>query len=544
MIQLDLIAGPNQGASFNADERSFMIGRGRTNRIVLLDDKVSARHAQIESRAQDYILRDLNSTNGTFVNGLAITETPLKLGDEIRIGQSVLRVAAMRLGIPSYPGRISLTDTGPAAPVRLRLRPPDPLPVLEHARDQTTLPTLAEAYRNLLAMYKVSSIIHGDADLEKLLDDVLAQVFRSLRAERGVIMLLDDETGELVPTAFRSREPDPSQAELTLSRTILHEVVEKQEAILTSDATLDERFNPAASVMEQHIRSAMCSPLSVKGRVLGIVYVDCRSRAGSFKKADLELLSAIANEAGVAVENRMLRDANIKAQRLAAIGQTVANLSHYIKNILTCMTAGSDIVSDALAQGGLAAAQKGWGIVSRNERKISDLVLDMLNYSAERRPARRTCDLRDIIEDVLQTARPALDDANIQVVLQLDPNLPEAFVDPAGVQRCLFNLLTNAMDAVAGRDGAAITIATARDRQSAVIRVADNGPGIPSDIQARIFDVFFTTKGDRGTGLGLAVVRKIVHEHAGEVSVTSTPGQGAEFRILLPINPTHAPDAT
>jgi len=540
VIQLDVISGPNAGASFKVDEPSFIIGRGRTNRIILLDGKVSARHTQIDHRDDAYRLRDLNSTNGTFVNGRVVNEAALAKGDEIRVGQTVLQVAEISADTVSRPSSVSISDAGRMvpAPVHERVQRGAAPPVLEQPPEQSNMPTLIEAYRNLLAMYKVSGIIRNNADIDRLLREVLDEIFRNFRAERGLIMLIDDETGELVPRAFLSRSDDPGEADMSISRTIVDEVIEKQEAILTSDATLDERFNPAASIAQQHIRSAMCVPLSTRDQTLGIIYVDCRSDAVTFKKGDLELLTAIGNEAGVAVENRMLHEANLKAERLAAVGQTVAGLSHYIKNVLSCMEAGSEIVSRGLDDADIDSARKGWGIVGRNERKISELVLDMLNYSTERTPLRSPCDLNNVIEDLAESLGPVADAAGTRLTLELDRELPKVPVDPAAIHRCMLNLLTNALDAVEGRDDAHITASTGREGDAAVIRVADNGAGIPDDVMPKIFDVFVSTKGERGTGLGLAVVKKIINEHAGEISVTSEPGQGAEFKLVFPINPT------
>jgi len=539
VIQLDVISGPNAGASFKVDEPSFIIGRGRSNRIILLDGKVSARHAQIDHRDDAYRLRDLNSTNGTSVNGRVVNEAALAQGDEVRVGQTVLQVAEISADTVSRPSSVSISDAGRMgpAPVHERVQRGSAPPVLEQPPEQSNMPTLIEAYRNLLAMYKVSGIIRNNADIDRLLHEVLDEIFRNFRAERGLIMLIDDETGELVPRAFLSRSDDPGEAEMSISRTIVDEVIEKQEAILTSDATLDERFNPAASIAQQHIRSAMCVPLSTRDQTLGIIYVDCRSDAVTFKKGDLELLTAIGNEAGVAVENRMLHEVNLKAERLAAVGQTVAGLSHYIKNVLSCMEAGSEIVSRGLDDADIESARKGWGIVGRNERKISELVLDMLNYSTERTPLRSPCDLNNVIEDLAESLGPMADAAGTRLTLELDRELPKVLVDPSAIHRCMLNLLTNALDAVDGRDDAHITVSTGREGDAAVIRVADNGAGIPDDVMPRIFDVFVSTKGERGTGLGLAVVKKIINEHAGGISVTSEPGRGAEFKLVFPINP-------
>ena len=547
MIQLDVTAGPNEGASFEAEETSFIIGRGRTTRIILPDSKVSARHAEVACRERQYTIRDLNSTNGTFVNGRSVNEAFLQVGDEVRLGHTVLRVAAITLESAPQIANVSLSDADAIrpAPVHARVSPESRPAVLDQP-SSTSMPNLIEAYSNLLAMYKVSSLIKSNVDIVKLLDEVLAHVFRKFRAERGVVMVFDDETGELVPKASRIRveEGEEAEIEMAISRTIVNQVVEMQEAILTTDARVDDRFGPAESIVQQDIRSAMCAPLSTKNRVLGIIYVDCRSEAGTFNKADLELLTAIANEACMAVDNQRLQEANIKAERLAAVGQTVAGLSHYIKNVLSCMEAGADVVSRALHDEDLDSIRKGWGIVNRNERKISELVLDMLSYSTERTPARAACDLNNVIEDVLEIVRPAVQAAGARLELELDPELPTIEVDPRGMHRCVLNLLNNALDAVEGREDGAVTVSTRCEGEQVILGVADNGAGIPEDVRPKIFDVFVSTKGDGGTGLGLAVVKKIVHEHAGEISVTSEPGQGAEFRIILSARPSEPPAAS
>jgi signal transduction histidine kinase len=161
----------------------------------------------------------------------------------------------------------------------------------------------------------------------------------------------------------------------------------------------------------------------------------------------------------------------------------------------------------------------------------------MLNYSRERTPARVECDLNNVIEDVAESAANAAEAAGVELRLELDRELPLAHVDPTGIHRCLLNLISNAVDAAQGNDPAVVTACSERDGENAIIRVVDSGPGIPEDKVDRIFDIFFSTKGERGTGLGLAVVKKIVHEHAGEITVRNCPEGGAEFRISLALEP-------
>lgn len=539
MIELAVVAGPNTGESYRAAEESFIIGRARTNRVILLDKKVSGRHAEISLQGDKYVIRDLGSTNGTYVNGRAVRQAQIRPGDEVRVGQTVLKVVAIDLQEEEpQTGRVRISDADAYehVPVHARLSSERPPPILDEEGGQPSMQTVVEAYHNLFAMYEVASLLQSNIRGDRLLDEILGLIFRNLRAERGVVMLFDSETGELTPRAFRSR-PGVDESEVRISRTIVNEVVEKRQAVLTTDATVDERFSQSDSVFQQDIRSAMCAPLSTRDRVLGIIYVDCRSEAGSFKRSDLEQLTAMANEACVAVENQTLHEANLKAERLAAVGQTVAGLSHYIKNVLTCMQAGSDIVVTGLDKEQMESVRKGWNIVKRNERKIADLALNMLSYSTERTPARAPCNLNQVAEDVVADIKPIAEADGTALELGLDPDLPAGMFDPAGMHRCLLNLLNNALEAVRGKGDGRVVVATESGGDAISVRIADNGPGIPPDLQTKIFDVFVSTKGDAGTGLGLAVVRKIVHEHTGEISVRSDPNTGTEFTLRLPIEP-------
>jgi len=533
VIDLLIIGGSDKGASFRVEEPSFLVGRARTNRVVLRDPKASARHARIDRRGRRYVARDLSSTNGTFVNGRAVQEVELAEGDELRVGGTVFRVRGLAFAAARAAGRVRLSDA--AAPVAARIARDGAAAAPAEAVEEADLPALVAAYRNLLVMYRVSSVLRSTADLDVLLDEVLALVFDHIRAERGAALLIDDETGELVPRASRAKPGEPEE-EMAVSRTIVDEVMEKREAILTGDAILDERFGPADSVAEQRIRSAMCAPVSTRSRALGVLYVDCRSEAGRFTKADLELLTAIGNETGIAVENRLLHEANLEAERLAAVGRAVAGLSHYVKNVLTGLTAGSEIVDRALGRADVDAARKGWDIVRQNERRMSVLVLNMLSYSAERAAAREPCDVNRVVTQVAEELRPTADARGVRLGLDLATGLAPVPADPTGLHRCVLNLVVNALDAAEGREDARVRARTAQEANCVVIEVADNGPGVPEDARERVFDAFVTTKGERGTGLGLAVVKKIVTEHAGEVSVTSAPAGGAEFRLAWPMD--------
>jgi signal transduction histidine kinase len=162
----------------------------------------------------------------------------------------------------------------------------------------------------------------------------------------------------------------------------------------------------------------------------------------------------------------------------------------------------------------------------------------MLAYSKERKPDIQPCHINEVCKEAAELCHDRIKTKHGKLHLDLDPKLPRILADPQGIHRCLLNLLTNAIDAL-DEEGGEVKISTEKQGESEVlITVEDNGSGIPDEICQRIFDVFFSTKGSQGTGLGLAVTKKIIEEHGGSIEVQSKEEQGTKFSIQLPIGKT------
>jgi len=234
---------------------------------------------------------------------------------------------------------------------------------------------------------------------------------------------------------------------------------------------------------------------------------------------------------------KKLEDEMIEAERLAAVGQTVAGLAHSIKNILMGLEGGKYIVSLGLKQEDKKLVAQGWEMLERNFDKTTTLVKDFLDFAKGRRPRAVMVNPNRIAGEIVGLYRDVAAQAGIDLRADLDDAMPEVPLDPDGIHTCLTNLVSNAIDACnmsEGKKGAFVEIRTRREGQLIVIEVADNGGGIDYEIKKKIFTTFFTTKGGGGTGLGLLTTRKIVQEHGGRIVVKSRPGEGARFRIELP----------
>jgi signal transduction histidine kinase len=218
------------------------------------------------------------------------------------------------------------------------------------------------------------------------------------------------------------------------------------------------------------------------------------------------------------------------------MGQTIATLSHHIKNILQGIRGGSYLVDMGLENDDLAVVRKGWDIVNRNQNKISSLVMDMLSFSKEREPDLVPADLVAIVSDIVETVHQRADEQGTTLAWS-PPDLPRLLFDPEAMSRAILNVVTNALDAVEQREGGVVEIRVSSDPAAGVVRVAvaDNGPGMPPESLAEIFNIFVSTKGARGTGLGLTVSRKILREHGGDIRVTTTPGAGSTFVMEFPL---------
>jgi signal transduction histidine kinase len=321
--------------------------------------------------------------------------------------------------------------------------------------------------------------------------------------------------------------------------------MQHREGVLTSDASEDDRWDSAASILKMGVREAICVPMQGRYDMVGIIYIDTSTSpqkmlqqgiSNKFTEEHLKLMVAIGHQAALAVEDTSYYSAMVQAERLAAIGQTIATLSHHIKNILQGIRGGSYLIEEGLKSSEFDVVSKGWAIVDKNQDKISNLVMDMLSFSKEREPEMVPADINEVVTDVIELAQTRATDAGVTLQWVPDPHMPMLTFDPDAMHRAVLNVVANAVDACEEVEQGRVTVRTqfAADEHMLRILVEDNGAGIAPDDLTKIFSVFESRKGSRGTGLGLPVSQKIMHEHEGDIVVESTPGQGSRFCLSMP----------
>ena len=229
----------------------------------------------------------------------------------------------------------------------------------------------------------------------------------------------------------------------------------------------------------------------------------------------------------------------VDRKELITLGQSIALLSHGIKNILEGLQGGAYVVDQGFKDGDLELAQKGWGIVNKNIFDITDVVQNIL-YSSKNRPLKYETVLPgELMEDCVQLFREKAAAMNIQLEQQINPAVPEVRLDAASIRRMLHNLLWNALEAChqdkAKNEHTVIAKSDYSDENHFLFEVTDNGIGMDKSTRRSILEEFFSTKGSAGTGLGLAVVDKVVNKHGGRIEVESEPGKGSSFKTIFAI---------
>jgi signal transduction histidine kinase len=578
---LIVIKGVDEGKQFELTGSQIAAGRDSSNRVKLHDMEVSRRHAEFVRTADGYRLLDRDTLNGTFVNNQRIRDVLLQSGDQIQIGQTLLVYSAaggedawqppLRGDLAEHISLMTRQDLELPSAIIKSIGETEGSRILAHP-EQVEGPWLKNALANL--MYQATQAVSHILDLDQLLERILELIFRHLDADRGCIMLrnvpapssppiLGEDKGgaesvpaardsaEFLPKAVRWRDGINRQEKIPVSRTLIDYVLREKQGVLVSDVARDERFQAVQSIVRHGISEIICVPMKGRHETLGVLYLDSRTisrdplgapipggkPANKFSGDHLFLAGALAHQAALAVEETRYYQAMVQAERLAAVGQTIAALSHHIKNILQGLRSGGEILKMGIQDMDAVLLQQGWKNIEKNQGKIYDLVMDMLSYSKEREPSIESTDLNGVAREVIELMAPRAKELGVELTAQLDDVLPHCPADCEGIHRALLNIVANALDAVEDAPAPGVVVTTVRETEGEWVRfeVRDNGGGIPPEKLHDIFRPFVSTKGSRGTGLGLAVSRKVLREHGGDIVVQSQPGQGSTFILRLPL---------
>lgn len=243
---------------------------------------------------------------------------------------------------------------------------------------------------------------------------------------------------------------------------------------------------------------------------------------------------------------RLIAEKSELQNHLSSLGLMLGSISHALKGLLTGLDAGVYMVDGGLAKDNAEQLREGWEIVKQRVERIRRVVLDILFYSKKRELKRERMNAVALAEEVAGAVAGKLTETGILFMKDFDPDSGEFEVDPSYVQAALLNILENAIDAcLAGeiRRPPKVVFSLRRKKDCLEFDILDNGIGMDPATQEKLFTPFFSSKGDKGTGLGLFIANKIVEQHGGQITVSSSPGRGSLFRISLPRTLAAFPEA-
>jgi PAS domain S-box-containing protein len=402
-------------------------------------------------------------------------------------------------------------------------------------------------------LHEVGRSLVETLDIEQVLGAGVRNLARIVDAQDAYLWLASEDGAWLDMRAV-SRSDDDDRGRW--GRLPLHpadhnlgsRVFASREPLVIEDALEDPRVRPELRALTEG-RAFLALPLVVRDRAIGVVVIAETRGPRVFTPAEVERAAAIGNQLAVAAENARLyedlrrsyaqlgraQQALIQGERLAALGELSAVVAHEVRNPL-------GVIFNSLGSLRRLVHPRGdakmlFDIVEEEADRLNRIVGDLLDFARPSTPEVRPEHLDRVVEDAV-VAAIAQQNTRIELAREIDPGVPPVAVDARLVRQAVLNVAVNAVQAMPR--GGRITIRTRRDGDQALLEIEDTGPGIPDEVRERMFEPFFTTKAS-GTGLGLAVVKRIVEGHGGAVTVRSAPGVGTVFALRFPLGGPQGP---
>lgn len=506
------------------------IGRDLENMICLTDLETSRTHCQIVFENGTIFLIDLKSSNGTTVNGKMVARTPIKIGDHIQLGQTVMIVlAANNIPAPDVPqspiSRSKVASTLTPGPV-----------TSENKEDSDRF--VAVMKNNLQFMYN-ASLATTRKEVGPMLDDVLSLIFEWTDADRACILLRDGPRKPLQAKAVKHRDSTKKTEKLKVSRSILKYVDDRAEGVVSSDLRNGGSFGESPSVVASGISEVICVPICGRAYGLGLIYIDKLTETPgddiSFNEDHLKLLHTIAHQTAVAIENEEYYATILEKERMLAVGETAEKLSHRIKNILQSINGGSFLVDDGLKKADLSIVGKGWEIVKRNQERISRLVLEMMLINNDYEADKAEFCVVELLDHVIENQRASAKEFKVEIDYVCGIRPIEVMGDRRSLQDAVEYVIAEAVKNSRSVDDPKVSVHLESNLEiievfvkSAEAEVDDKTP--ESAYKSEIFSAakeFFP-------GLELSASQKILRGHGGNVEISNERSH-EDYRIWFPV---------
>jgi signal transduction histidine kinase len=401
--------------------------------------------------------------------------------------------------------------------------------------------------RQLTSLVDTAQMIISENNVDEILEQITVQTSRLMKTRVCSIFLLNDDATELILRACHGgAEPYRGKPNLRLEDSLLGNVVTRHKPVAVVDVGREKGYIQTDIARRERLVSMLGVPLIFADKTVGVlaVYTQQRHR---FSNDEIRLLTALADLSAVAIEKGRLlarvvdMEEKLRAsERLSALGLLAAEIAHEIRNPLTVMQMLFHALVESLQLD--ATSQRDAALISEKMRQMNRILDQVLSFARSSEPIKDSIHAQQLFDDVFLLTRHKLQQQGIDVRSTVPEDLPLLRADREQIEQVLLNLILNAADAMpeGGTLRLSAAVEEAEGESYLVLAVRDNGQGMTPEQVENLFAPFLTYK-DSGTGIGLAIVKKIMENHQGKVEVESRVDQGSKFKLLFPIPEPHAP---
>jgi signal transduction histidine kinase len=405
---------------------------------------------------------------------------------------------------------------------------------------------LRSCISRLESLIQIQERLFTSFDLRKHIALIVAETKKLTQARYSGVYLLRGNPPQLVLETPFPKHPPEEPITLPLDETSAVGWAARHDQIINLNSNLSHtgEAHPAGIPFNFNLdqrfgvrtKSFAAVPFRDSvGRMRGVLTV-ANSKKGFFSAQDVWFLSRFGFELAFALEKSRLVEEGISAVRLASIGDTVAGLAHCIKGIAHALRVSSYVMKQEIEQHPSETLRTTFEILNKNVAHLADLSFDILSVTSGHSGMMVQADLNQCVKDAVRLLQAEAEARSIEFEASYGKGLSPCLINPTRVYRCVVNLIINAFDACTPKGGSVIVKTEKVSPDEALISVIDTGCGMDESTQARAFDLFKTTKREKGTGLGLPTVYDIVRQHRGRIEIDSKKGLGTTFRVFLKIN--------
>jgi two-component system, NtrC family, sensor kinase len=386
----------------------------------------------------------------------------------------------------------------------------------------------------------ISRSVHSSTKVTEVLSLVVRKSAEILQAKGALVRILNLHTHEMELFAAHGLSERYLSKGHVSSETIITDLCRLNKVILIRDIYGNPRIQYPREFSEEGFRMALDIPLLLKEDVVGIIRVFF-DQLRDFSEQELDFLTAVAEQSALALDKARIIEAQesrynhlvIQTEKLTALGRMAAGIAHEINNPMGGILVYSTMLLDQVSE--QDPVREGLEIIVHETLRCKRIIQELLDFSRERPPLKKISDLNLVMGKALSILDNEFRLRYIGLEKDLSPDLPKVFLDTNQIQQVFMNILINAIEASQERDRIRVSTRLGPTGETVIADIIDHGSGIFSENLSKIFEPFFSTK-EKGTGLGLSVSFGIIQNHQGRIDVSSLPGSGTRFSIILPVH--------